>query len=61
MYTKEHLQEIVAKEGLEYAILGYLSADKIIDPQIRVMWKEAKHLLENINKALDMDNYDGAY
>lgn len=49
----EDIAYIVESEGLDYAILHYLDADAIEDGALAKLWKQAGHLLEQIEEMLE--------
>lgn len=55
-YSVKDVAYIVDSEGLGYAIMHYLSADRIEDPKLRRMWEEAGVLLTKIEAYLDVDD-----
>lgn len=44
--------DIVETEGLGYAINHYLSSDRIRDPELAKLWKEARKAMSKITELL---------
>lgn len=53
-YSVKDVAYIVDSEGLGYAIMHYLSADRIEDPELRRMWGDAGVLLTKIKAYLEV-------
>lgn len=51
-YTNEDVLDIVENEGLEYAILDYMTLDDIEDEELRELCKEAEGALGRVQKKL---------
>ena len=56
MWTNEHIADYIVHEGLDYAIQN-IDPEKVVDPNVRVMIKECQILLDNIAKAVDLENH----
>jgi hypothetical protein len=54
MYTNEHLKEIIEASGVEHAVT-VVDYNDIIDPNVRLMFREISFNLTNIWNALDME------
>jgi len=52
-YSNESLSYIVEHEGLDYAVTGYVTAEKIEDPEIRALWIKARDIMYNLEKLLE--------
>jgi hypothetical protein len=52
-YNNAKMAQVVDDEGLSYAIMDYMGADMIADPELRKLWAEAKVLLLKIDVILD--------
>jgi len=50
--TNQEVANIVINEGLDHAILHYVSSDEIDDPILKEKWKEADKLLSEIDSML---------
>jgi hypothetical protein len=56
-YDNAEVRDVIEREGLEYAITGYLSADNIKDPKLRKMWNKARVTLEAIQEYLEIGDF----
>jgi hypothetical protein len=43
-YSDVEVKRIVENEGLDYALLHYLSPEQIDNPELKKLWTEAKKL-----------------
>lgn len=55
LLTIEEVAVIVENEGIGYAVTGYLSADRIEDPDLRRMWETAREALEAISSIVGVE------
>lgn len=55
LLTIEEVAVIVENEGIGYAVTGYLSADRIEDPDLRRMWETAREALEAISSMVGVE------
>ena len=51
-YSIEQVADIVHSEGLGYAVMDYMSADSIEDPDLARLWRIAKEALDGITEIL---------
>ena len=51
--TIEEVAQIVDAEGLDYAIMEYMSADSIEDPALKQAWEEAYAALWKVENMLE--------
>lgn len=49
----EDVADIVSSEGLDYAILHYMSSEEIEDEALSSLWEQAKTVLSEINAILE--------
>lgn len=54
-YSLDDLAEIVWREGLEYAIECYVTAENITDPVMRAVWMEAEKAIKKVRDLLPSD------
>lgn len=52
-FTLQDVADVVANEGLSYAITDYMSSDVIKDKELRKLWDQAYRLLTKIEKILE--------
>jgi hypothetical protein len=52
MLSVEDVSQYVAYEGLGYCIYAYIAPEKITDPNLRRLWKEAQDALRKVNSFL---------
>lgn len=52
-YTIEEIKDIVESEGLGYAIMEYVEAKKIEDPNLAELWRDAYDSLKGIEAILE--------
>lgn len=55
-YTIADVADIVESEGLGYAVMDYMSAEKIEDEDLARLWRIAKEALDGIDAILDGAN-----
>lgn len=53
--TNEEVKDIIACEGLGYAVTEYISSDRLEDGELRGYWEMASHAMSNIYRILDLD------
>jgi len=51
-YSLQDVANIVESEGLDYAITGYMGADRIEDAELAKQWNIAREALEKIEEIL---------
>ena len=52
-YDLERVAHIVDNEGLDYAIMSYMSSASIEDEELAALWDQAYEVLTKIEKILD--------
>lgn len=57
--TTKQVAKIIVEEGLEYAILGCLSVDNILDNELSRLWNQAYKALVEIDKYMDSQLGEG--
>lgn len=56
--TVAQVQEVIESEGLEYAVLSYLLADKIANHDLSDLWTKAKEALEEIQSFIEDHSFE---
>lgn len=51
----EVVKEIVAYEGLGFAIYSFIPAERISDPNLRKLWQEARAVMQKVVEHLETD------
>lgn len=56
--TVAQVQEVIETDGLEYAVLSHLSADKIANHDLSDLWAKAKEALEEVQLFIEDNAYE---
>lgn len=52
-YSNEQMTSIIEREGLDYAIMDYITGECIEDEELAQLWDSAREALEAICKKLE--------